>query len=263
MIERRELPLRGADNVRDLGGLPTVDGRFTRHGRLIRSATVQELTETDMRSLVDGMGLRLVVDLRLPDEAGDHGRGSLADRVGAYANLPFRTADMVRADVIPDVAGIDLLTHYRGFLEASAAEIVTAVGLLADPRNQPALFHCAAGKDRTGVLAAILLDAVGVEEDAIVADYVLTGRHMDRVIARLSRLTWYREVMGRLPAGAHLAEPETMRRFLRDLRTEHGGAARWLIARGLEPATLDELRWSLVGEEPADRLVVPRLGLVS
>jgi hypothetical protein len=260
MIDRREITLRGADNVRDLGGLSTGDGRCTRHGRLLRSATLQELTETDMQSLVDGVGLRLVVDLRLPEEAGQQGRGPLAERVGGYANLPFRTAGMVRADVIPDVADIDLLTHYRGFLEASGAEIVTAVGLLADPRNQPAIFHCAAGKDRTGVLAAILLDAVGVEEDAIVADYALTGRHMDRVIARLCRLPWYREAMSLLPTRAHLAEPETMRRFLRDLHTEHGGAATWLIARGLDPAALDTLRWSLVGsEEPADHPRTARL----
>ena len=146
MIDRREITLRGADNVRDLGGLSTGDGRCTRHGRLLRSATLQELTETDMQSLVDGVGLRLVVDLRLPEEAGQQGRGPLAERVGAYANLPFRTADMVRTDVIPDVAGIDLLTHYRGFLEASGAEIVTAVGLLADRATSRRSFTARPGR---------------------------------------------------------------------------------------------------------------------
>ena len=246
MIDHRDIALRGADNVRDLGGLPTGDGRRTRHGRLIRSATLQELTETDVAALVDRIGLRLVVDLRLPEEAEGQGRGLLAERVRAYANLPLRTADMTRADVVRDMAGIDLLTHYVAFLEASGPEVVTAVRLLADPGNQPALFHCAAGKDRTGVLAAILLDAVGVEEPAIVADYAVTGAHMDRVVARLSRLPWYREPMSLLPAEAHLAAPQTMRRFLQHLHTRHGGAATWLMARGLEPAALDSLRWSLL-----------------
>jgi hypothetical protein len=70
---------------------------------------------------------------------------------------------------------------------------------------------------------------------------------MDRVIARLSRVSWYREALARLPAGVDLAEPETMRLFLRHLHVEHGGAARWLTDRGLEQAALDALRWSLVG----------------
>ena len=247
MIDLRQLPLRGADNVRDLGGLPTRDGRRTREGRLIRSASVQGLTELDIDWLVERIGLRLIVDLRLPKEAGSPARGSLAERVGAYTNLPLRTADMGSADVILDAVEIDLLTHYIGFLEGSGPDIVTAVRLLADPANQPALFHCTAGKDRTGVLAAILLDAVGVEEEAIVADYALSAVHMDRVIARLCRVSWYREVLPRLPAGVHLAEPETMRLFLRHLHVEHGGAARWLTDRGLEQAALDALRWSLVG----------------
>ncbi len=153
---------------------------------------------------------------------------------------------MVSADVIPDAVEVDLLTHYIGFLDESGPEIVSAVRLLADPSGQPALFHCAAGKDRTGVLAALLLDAVGVEEEAIVAGYALSEAHMDRVFARLCRVSWHREALSRLPAGVHLAEPETMRRFLRHLHTEHGGAARWLTDRGLEPATLDSLRRSLV-----------------
>jgi protein-tyrosine phosphatase len=252
MIDVRRLPLRGADNVRDLGGLPTRDGRRTREGRLIRSASVQELTELDIEWLVDRIGVRMIVDLRLPEEAEPRALGPLAQRVGAYANLPFRSPGMASVDVIPDAVDIDLLTHYIGFLEASAPEIVAAVRLLADPSNQPALFHCAAGKDRTGVLAALVLDAVGVEEEAIVADYALSEAHMDRVIARLSRVSWYREALSRLPAGVHMAEPETMRRFLGHLRAEHGGAARWLTGHGLEPATLDALRSSLVGAVDED-----------
>ena len=247
MIDVRQLPLRGADNVRDLGGLSTRDGRRTRDGRLIRSASVQGLTELDIEWLVERIGVRMIVDLRLPEEAERQALGSLVLRVGAYANLPVRTAGMVSADVIPGAVEVDLLTQYIGFLEASGPEIVAAVRLLADPSNQPALFHCAAGKDRTGVLAALLLDAVGVEEEAIVADYALSEAHMDRVIARLCRVSWYREALSRLPAGVHLAEPETMRRFLRHLHAVHGGAARWLTERGLEPTTLDALRWSLVG----------------
>ncbi|HEX3604827.1 MAG TPA: tyrosine-protein phosphatase [Candidatus Dormibacteraeota bacterium] len=247
MIDVRQLPLHGADNVRDLGGLPTRDGRRTREGRLIRSASVHELTDLDIEWLVDRIGVRTIVDLRLPEEAERQALGSLAQRVGAYANLPVRTAGMVSAEVIADAVEIDLLIQYIGFLEASGPEIVAAVRLLADPSNQPALFHCAAGKDRTGVMAALLLDAVGVEEEAIVADYALSEAHMGRVIARLSRVSWYREALSRLPASVHLAEPETMRRFLGHLHTEHGGAGRWLTDRGLEPATLDALRRSLVG----------------
>lgn len=246
--QRRALSLQGADNVRDLGGLPTADGARTRAGVLYRASTLQELTDDDVRVLTEEVGLRLVVDLREPEEAEREGRGPVAAHVPGYVNLTIRSGDPLPADVVPDIVDIDLAAHYVGYLEASVEELVMIVRLLADSRHHPAVFHCAAGKDRTGVVAALVLDAVGVLPEAIVADYAATAANAEAIFARLRRLPSYR-YLDDLPPTVRTAEAETMQRFLDELHDEHGGAARWLRGNGVGKDELAALRAALV--EPA------------
>jgi protein-tyrosine phosphatase len=126
--------------------------------------------------------------------------------------------------------------------------VVAAARLLADPEHQPALVHCAAGKDRTGTLVAILLDAAGVRHEDIVADYALTDANMDAVIERVSRRL--RNAGGdgpahaprNLPAASLRAVPETMIEFLDQLTTVFGGGAAWLRTHGLSEAELTRFR---------------------
>lgn len=241
----RELSLTGADNVRDLGGLPTRDGAATRFGVFLRSATLQELTAADVTTLLD-LGLRLVVDLREPGEVEREGRGRLEQHDVGYVNLTVRSGDALPADVVPDVVDIDLAEHYLGYVQASAATLSEALRLLSLPANRPALFHCAAGKDRTGVLTALLLDAVGVPPEAIVADYAATAPNADAVFARLRRRPTYR-YLDRLPAHVRTADGETMRRFLDGFHARYGGTARWLTDLGADPDIVPRLRAALVG----------------
>jgi protein tyrosine/serine phosphatase len=118
---------------------------------------------------------------------------------------------------------------------------------MADPDGPPALFHCAAGKDRTGVLAALVLDAVGVERDAIVADFALTNERLERVGARLRRMPTYSNYTSKLSNRDMGADPQTMIDVLATLDDRDGGAAGWLLANGLTDAELASLTAALTG----------------
>jgi protein tyrosine/serine phosphatase len=113
---------------------------------------------------------------------------------------------------------------------------------LARPSSSAVLFHCAAGKDRTGVLAALALEVAGVERDAVVADYALTSERLARIGARLARLPTYSGYVGRLRPEDMGAEAVTMQGFLSRLDDEYGGAAAWIESAGGSPELLEQLR---------------------
>ncbi|WP_280383613.1 tyrosine-protein phosphatase [Nocardia wallacei] len=241
---RRWVDLEAVDNVRDLGGLPVIGGGTTRFGVVYRSSTLQHATASDLATLLGPIGLRTVIDLRLPDEVAREGYGPLAAAPVRVANLPIRKSphsSLAARDLVPDRSRVDLVELYGQLVAGSAGELVAAARLVADSDRHAVVFHCAAGKDRTGVLAAVLLDAVGVPAEAIAADYELTNERMRRVRDRLDALPSYRG----LPAagtGILAVDPETMVRFLEDLHADHGGAAEWLRAQGLSARELEKLR---------------------
>jgi protein-tyrosine phosphatase len=243
------IDLDGADNVRDLGGLPTRDGRRTRSRRLLRSGTVQELTREAVTYLVEGIGLRTVVDLRMPAEAEREGSALSGVDGVRYLSLPVRAADRIRSDAVADVREMDVVDHYVSYLVGSPSTIVAAAREFCLADNLPALFHCAAGKDRTGVLAAIVLDAVGVETSAIIADYALTAERIDAIRSRLRRLETYREMQAVIArsGGWMSADGAEMARFLVVLTERYGGGAAYLAAHGMTNDELADLTAALVG----------------
>jgi protein-tyrosine phosphatase len=251
MSDPRWLPLTGAENIRDLGGLPLKTGGYTRHGVLLRGDTLQELTEQDVKLLRD-YGLRTIIDLRTPMEADNEGRGPLADEPIAYVNLPFMPDEMLvpghdkaRDLIVAERRESDRVEHYLNYLRYAGDRVVGAVKVMAMPDGPPALFHCAAGKDRTGVLAALVLDSVGVEREAIVADFALTNERLERIGARLRRMPTYANYTGTLATKDMGADPQTMTDVLASIDRDHGGAAGWLLSAGLTPSELDSLRAAL------------------
>ena len=156
-----------------------------------------------------------------------------------YFSLPLSSAGNVRSDIVADGAEMDIVGHYVALLEGSAANIVTAVRVFADDMSGPTIFHCAAGKDRTGVLAAVVLDAVRVGREAIIADYALTGQRMKQISARLLRLATYRDMqaLSRGTKGAATADEESMAAFLDELHGRYGGGAGYLTAHGMTAGT--------------------------
>lgn len=236
------------DNVRDLGGLPVTGGGTTRFGVVLRSSTLQQATCDDLSHLVEKLGLRTVIDLRLPDEVEREGYGLIADANLTIANLPIRKSpqsSLAARDLVPDKTRVDLTELYGQLLNGSGEHIVEAVRLIIDPDRHSLLFHCAAGKDRTGVLAAILLDAVGVPAEAIAHDYALTNERIQKVRDRLDALPSY-EGLPQTNTGILAVSPEVMTRFLENLYADHGGAAKWLLTQGLSESELHLLRKALV-----------------
>jgi protein-tyrosine phosphatase len=246
--DRRWIDLAGADNIRDLGGLPVTGGGRTRFHRLLRSGTLQDLTTEDVTRLVKVMGIRTVVDLRLNDEAEREGSALLVVPAVRYLSLPLSSDGNISPDMVADAAEMDIVAHYLALLDGSAKNIVTAVRVFADEMSLPAVFHCAAGKDRTGVLAAVVLDAVGVSSEAIIADYALTAQRMRQISARLLRLQTYRDMQAltRGIKGAATADRASMAEFLHGLYRRYGGGAGYLAAHGLDGSELAALRAALV-----------------
>ncbi len=242
----RHLTLEGVDNIRDLGGLHTADGRRTKRGLLLRSSAVHEVTDADAKQLAQQHGVRLVIDLRSPNEIDKTGRGLLSRHIAAYVNLPILATGELAASTLVDARHGSMLGHYLAYLENSHAQFAIAVRLLASPAHLPALFHCAAGKDRTGTLAALVLDALGVKHDEIIADYALTRERMPSLIERLRRDAFHRHTLETVPAYALDADPATMAELLAHLQQHHGGAAAWLQAHGLEADVIDKLRSTLL-----------------
>jgi protein-tyrosine phosphatase len=231
----------GAHNFRDLGGYPAGDSR-TRWGRLFRSDALHELTEGDI-ALVRRLGLRSIVDLRTPSEAARTGRGRMANEAVLHLDVSVSQDAHGERGSAPSVSDDDtLVTRYIAYLDAGGDAFVRALRQMADGDNLPMVFHCFFGKDRSGVLAALVLDCLGVERDTVVADYALSAVGMPSLLASLARDPVYRETIDRTPPARLAASAGTMELFLGWLDERYGGAAAWARHAGMPPGELDALR---------------------
>jgi len=251
------IELDGAVNVRDLGGLPTENGGKTVAGRLLRGENLQELSPADVATLVGEIGLTTVVDLRSSDELASEGPAPLDSVAGVLH---------VHHPVLPEAgsatdAGIDaLLTradrdrsrypadpicgHYLGYLEDRPDQVVGALRSVAHAGGA-AVVHCAAGKDRTGVVVALALTVAGVPAQAVVADYAATGERTEAIAARLRRSRLYSRDVNSKPADLQRPRAETMAAFLEQMDARYGGVASWLTGHGLSADDLEALRVKL------------------
>ncbi|HEY7948755.1 MAG TPA: tyrosine-protein phosphatase [Acidimicrobiales bacterium] len=240
MSTPRLLPLIGAYNFRDLGGYPSSEGRRTRWGRLFRSDTLAELTEEDL-AVLRAVGLVSVIDLRTPTEIDRAGRGLLAAEPVRYVNLSVLPTEGGEEQAAPAPRLADTAERYLSYLELGRSPLVESFRLMADPDNYPLVFHCHAGKDRTGVLAALVLGCLDVERSAVVDDYVLTATRMDLLLGRLRRDPHFADRFDQLPPSVFVVEAATMEAFLDGLHERYGGARRWAIGAGVAKEELDAL----------------------
>jgi protein-tyrosine phosphatase len=236
-VRIRHLP--GSHNVRDLGGLRGADGRPIRSGVVFRS-DYPGFAQTGDGALVAQLRLRTVVDLRRGEEAHFE-TVAWHEYAVAYHRSPLvaRARDSWTA-------------RYQAYLLDRPETVVEAVRLVLDPAAHPVLFHCAAGKDRTGVVAALVLSVLGVDEDEIVADYVLSSGAVPAIIERLRRSRGpYAEVLDTLTPEDQVPRPESMHGFLEWL-AERGGAERWLLDHGLATDAITAGREALLGAPSPD-----------
>lgn len=263
----RWIDLAGADNVRDLGGLPTVDGGAVRPRRLIRSDSLQVLTEADVRHLVDDLEVRAVVDLRTGVEVSTEGPGpltreplvqiehlSLFPEAGVNTDaaavddgdgpvvLPWQTRQRPESEEERrrGAAGI-----YLSYLEDRADSIIGALRVIGQT-DGATIVHCAAGKDRTGVVVAIALAEVGVERQAIVDDYALSAERVRATITRLAGRRTYAMDLKAVHVDYHRPRASTMAAVLDAIDTTHGGVPAWLRAHGWSDEDAATLRKHLL-----------------
>ncbi len=236
----RLVPLTGAFNFRDLGGYEGLDGRTTRWGTLFRSDTLHELTQGDVE-LLRSLGLATIIDLRMSAELGRTGRGPLGDEPMAYRHLSVISDGEGETMAAPAPAGEDLAERYLWYLDVGRQSLVEALELVSEPTRLPLVFHCAAGKDRTGVLAALVLDILGVDAEVIVADYVITAGRMEMILGRYRSDPRFAERMAAVPASRFGVEAETMVRFLDEVGDRFGGARAWALSSGLAPEAVGRM----------------------
>jgi len=252
----RAIHLDGVFNMRDIGGLQTSTGRAVRKGLLYRADALSWISESDIHRIRDDLGISLILDLRLPKESerarsplfrSQSGAATSAPLV-SYVNISFRCTDDPAEDVVTVIAlSRQLSDGYKMYVEHSAARIARAVQVLAEAGSLPAIIHCSGGKDRTGVLLAIILDAIGIEHAQIIDDYAATDERMPLLMSRVSGENAYEgHRVTQLPGWAFRAMPATMEDFLNYMCNTHGGSYAWLHKQGVHSEVLDGLRERLL-----------------
>lgn len=217
-------------------------------GRLLRADNLQSLSGPDIRLLVEDHGVRLVLDLRTEVEVRLEGPAPLQSNPDVtHEHLSLLPAMGERTDLAVEEmvpwqrddrrsirgGGPEVVAElYRGYLLDRPDSVVAALRATARQSAGATVVHCAAGKDRTGVVVALALSVAGVEREAIVADYAATAEVLPALVARLeSSPTYARDIVGR-PMDSHRPVAETMRRFLHRLDEEYGPATAWLERHG-------------------------------
>ena len=240
-VPLRHLGLEGTYNIRDIGGYCTDDGRSTRWRTLFRADSLHRLTP-EGQALLIAHGLQTVIDLRRRDELEAAPNVFAASSTVRYHHISL-SADVPH---VPTGAPDSLVTIYRRILEERQAQVHAVFSALAAPEGLPAIVHCTAGKDRTGVIVALMLRLAGVPTSTIIDDYVLTATYLGEPFMAETRLralkrgyTWeqYYPLVTCLPA--------YMQVTLDYLDETYGGAETYLRHIGLSEAQIVQLRQSL------------------
>jgi protein-tyrosine phosphatase len=244
----RLIDLPGCNNFRDIGGYPTRDGMRVRWRLLFRSDALHRLTPAGVDRVVDQLEIGVIIDLRSTGEIGAEGRGGLRDRPPRYYNLPLFNGAL--AEDLNLAKSYTLADRYFLMVKHAKDPIARVLTALLETTT-PAVFHCAAGKDRTGVISAIVLGLLGVRDEIIAADYAATQQNLDAIVDRLTESEGYREVLDKLPADTLHAEPETMFSLLHQLRDHYGSVRDYARDIGLTDDDIDRLHDRLLEPSPA------------
>jgi protein-tyrosine phosphatase len=246
------VPFEGVINFRDLGGYPVAGGGRTRWGRVFRADALFHLTAADLVAF-ERLGLRAVYDLRGDDERELRPNPMPTVALPLVGQPVMSVQDPSTGSDTKALAGAEegerwLRSFYIGLLEGSGPAFGALLGSLVGDHGLPAVFHCAGGKDRTGMASALLLLALGVDEETVLDDYVLTSTFLDgdRRAVGLAELV----ATGMSPEAATglIATPRhAMAAALDLLASRYGGVHAYLTGpAGLDAATVDQLRQDLI-----------------
>lgn len=244
----RDLALEGLTNARDLGGHRGRAGQAVRWRRVLRADGLERATVAD-RAALAALGLRTVIDLRTVTEYGATDHPYENDPLVAYYRFPVLARTWDEDGLHPDGDPADFLAaRYLDLLDRGAPAMAAALDVLGDPAAHPVLVHGTAGKDRTGVVVAVLLAMLGVADDAIAEDYARSG---PAVAERARRWAATDPTTGTAPTTSHTgilaAPPEAMTTFLREVRHRHGTMVGYVRGIGVPLETVERLHELLLG----------------
>jgi protein-tyrosine phosphatase len=254
-LAERFLPVPSSFNFRDIGGYATENGRLVRWGQVYRSGSLAALSPED-QAYLQGLGLRLVCDLRSPGEV-KQAPDCLPDDGGMVAwQRPLRSQESNRQQVRvlrqhrQQMDALLLRVYTEMIIEENASQVGEILTAVADEGKRPLLIHCAAGKDRTGMVIALLLLLLGVPEETVLADYSLSNlahKAIQQAMRRdMRQVLW----VGMRPAQLYpllLADPATLRAALATVRQRYSTVEAYLCGpAGMQPETLAALRAALL-----------------
>jgi protein-tyrosine phosphatase len=246
------LPIEGTLNFRELGGYRTTVGQVVRHGQVFRSDHLNDLTDAS-RAAISALGIRTVVDLRFPAERASK-PSRLPEGLRVVQTHPdgMEAADhsgfierIMRGEV-KDYTVADSNDDYRRMVNDGLGLVVDTLSVIADPASGPVLFHCMAGKDRTGLAAAFTLRLLGVDDDTIRRDYLLTNPYRSAI-----RIEQMRPIVAAAGSTVErvkamfVANPESLDAAFDEV-DRNGGTEQFLFDRGLNRDVPNELRASLL-----------------
>lgn len=237
-------PLRRAGllNFRDTGGVAVAPGVRLRKGLVYRSDSLHHLVEPGATYLLERLGVRHVIDLRAGPEIAMDGRGDLGAMGVRYSAWPMPLTSA--SPTVRLATGEFLGRRYMEFLDQAPESIIGAIRSLGETDGTPAVIHCSAGKDRTGVVVATLLDLLGVPHEAIVRDYQKTSIVVSELRARHEAMRG--PTSTDLPVKIHEADASTIRHFLGEAGRVHGGLPAWAARHGLGAGELADLKRKLL-----------------
>lgn len=254
IVGERVLPLQGAVNFRDIGGYRTEDGQHTRWGQVFRTGSLSGLTTSDWDYL-QSIDVKIVCDLRSNEELAAEPEHLPSDAI-QYIHLPLFTEEnsfqRLRTLVFQPgrIASMLPETYTKVMIDQNPQVFRGVLSRLADPDNLPAIYHCTAGKDRTGVTTALLLSVLGVPDDTIIADYTLSNRDYAYFFSYASRALKPVAWLGLNAEMLHpllVADAQTIITTLTHVRTTYGTVENYLISRaGLTHDQLTNLRTHLL-----------------
>jgi protein-tyrosine phosphatase len=244
----RLVPFEAVRNFRDLGGYESRFGGAVRWGSVYRSAALHEMTVDDLRRF-DQLGIVTVFDLRSALEFEEHPDPMPAINVPVLGRFMSQSEPPDFASMIDHDEGVAFMSQMcMNMLDYGNLEIGTVLGSLADRGELPAVFHCTAGKDRTGIVAALLLEVLGVDRADVLDDFELTERYRG---PQQDSTAFQRMVGFGMPpeaaAGALGAPRRMMGDVLDALDERYGGVERYLVGRAdMTPTSIDDLRRNLL-----------------
>lgn len=235
--ERRILPWEGLYNARDLGGYPTDDGKETQWGRIIRSDDLARLSEEGKKSLLD-FGIRTVVDLRLPDELEIDPPPFRDHDTITYHNIslvdPARRKYQEKFTTLAD--------DYVAILENFGPQMAQTMTTIARAPEGGVLFHCHAGKDRTGITSALLLRLAGVPLSIAAEDYALTTVCLRPLDEEWIEADPAQRVKRQEDYEIFRAREEVMEEVIQRLEEKHGSVEQYLLDVGVSPEDIGKLK---------------------